>query len=116
MAGVNKKGRERAVARPLFTPEELEELRRADEELDAEFIQTQEEIIASRKRDRDSVLDNMDRRCRKIAENQRAYYEANREKIAENQRAYREANREKYNAYMREYLKKRRENAKLAQC
>ena len=28
----------------LFTPEELEELRRADEELDSEFVQTQEEI------------------------------------------------------------------------
>ncbi len=93
----------------LFTPEELEELRRIDEEIDEEFCQTQEEIEASRARDRQAKLDGMDNRARKIAENKRAYREANREKIAENQRAYREANREKYNKYMREYMKKRRE-------
>ena len=77
----------------LFTPEELEELRKADAELDEKFCQTQEERIASRRRDHDSRLDNMD---------------AKKRKIAENQRAYREANREKYNAYMREYYRKRR--------
>ena len=128
----------------LFTPEELEELRRADEEIDSEFIQTQEEIEASRERDRQAKLANMDNRERKLAENQRAYreanrekiaenqrayreanrekiaenkrayYEANREKIAENQRAYREANREKWNKYMREYMRKRREEKKAA--
>lgn len=36
----------------LFTPEELEELRRADEELEADFRQTPEEIRESRQRDR----------------------------------------------------------------
>ena len=92
----------------LFTPEELEELRRADAELDESFTQTQEEINESRKRDKEARLDRMDNKGRKIAENQRAYREANREKIAENQRAYREANREKYNRYMREYAKKKR--------
>ena len=95
------------MARKLFTAEELEELRRADEELDESFVQTQDEINESRRRDRASQLDNMDAKHRKIAENQRAYYEANREKIAENQRAYREANREKINAYMRGYRKRR---------
>ena len=102
------------MARKLFTAEELEELRRADEELDESFVQTQEEIEESRRRDRASRLDNMDAKSRKIAENQRAYREANREKIAENQRAYREANREKYNAYMREYLRRRRGSAATA--
>ena len=102
------------MARKLFTPEELEEIRQADEELDESFAQTQDEINESRRRDRAAKLDNMDAKTRKIAENQRAYYEANREKIAENQRAYYEANREKYNAYMREYLRKRRSEAK--QC
>ena len=111
----------------LFTPEELEELRRADAEIDETFCQTQEERVASRKRDRDAKLDSMDGKSKKIAENKRAYYEANREKIAENQRAYREANREKiaenkrayreanrekYNAYMRNYLRKKRELAR----
>ena len=88
----------------LFTPEELEELRRADEALDESFVQTQEEIELSRERGRKSRLSNMDPDKRKIAEYQRAYYEANKDKIAESQRAYREANREKYNAYMRNYF------------
>ena len=74
----------------LFTPEELEELRRADAELDEEFVQTQEEIVASRNRDKSVRFDRMNNKEKKIAENQRAYYEANREKIAENQRAYRD--------------------------
>jgi hypothetical protein len=89
----------------LFTKEELEELRRADAELEEDFRQTPEEIRQSRERDREAKLDRLDNKEKKIAENQRAYYEANREKIAENQRAYREANREAYNAYMREYMR-----------
>ena len=116
----------------LFTKEELEELRRADAELDEEFVQTQEEIDESRKRDKAFLLDRLDRKSKKIAENQRAYYEANREKIAENkrayyeanrekiaenQRAYREANREKYNEYHRNYQRKKREAAlRGAEC
>lgn len=92
----------------LFTSEELEELRRADEALDESFVQTQEEIELSRERDRKSRLSNMDPDKRKIAESQRAYREANKDKIAEYQRAYREANREKYNAYMRNYFAARR--------
>ena len=96
----------------LFTPEELEELRRADEALDESFVQTQEEIELSRERDRKSRLSNMDPDKRKIAESQRAYYEANKDKIAEYQRAYYEANREKYNAYMRNYFAARRAKKK----
>ena len=95
----------------LFTPEELEELRRADAELDEEFVQTQEEINASRKRDKESKLDRLDNKSKKIAENQRAYREANREKIAENQRAYRAKNREKWNAYLRAYRKRKKAEA-----
>ena len=96
----------------LFTPEELEELRRADEALDESFVQTQEEIELSRERDRKSRLSSMDPDKRKIAEYQRAYYEANKDKIAESKRAYREANREKYNAYMRNYFAARRAKKK----
>lgn len=110
------------MGKPLFTPEELAELAAFDAEIDESDI-TQNEIDASRERDREAVLAGMSKRNRKIAENQRAYYEANREKIAENQRAYREANREKiaeakrtyyeanrekWNAYQREYKKRRR--------
>ena len=125
------------MGKPLFTPEELAELAAFDAEIDESDI-TQNEIDASRERDREDVLAGMSKRNRKIAEyqrayyeanrekiaeyqrayyeanrekiaeNQRAYYDANREKIAENQRAYREANREKWNAYQREYKKRRR--------
>ena len=96
----------------LFTPEELEELRRTDEALDESFVQTQEEIELSRERDRKSRLSNMDPDKRKLAEYQRSYYEANKDKIAESQRSYREANREKYNAYMRNYFAARRAKKK----
>jgi hypothetical protein len=83
----------------LFTKEELEELRRADAKLDEEFVQTREEIVESRKRDKQARLDRMDSKSKKIAENKRAYYEANREKI---------------NEYMRNYMRKKKEAAKLA--
>ena len=96
----------------LFTPEELEELRRADEALDESFVQTQEEIELSRERDRKSRLSNMEPDKRKLAESKRSYREANKDKIAESQRAYREANREKYNAYMRNYFAARRAKKK----
>ena len=93
--------------RPMFTPEELAEMAVFDAEIEDEPL-TNEEIRESRERDRAALDDRKDKRQKKIAENQRAYYEANREKIAENQRAYREANREKINAYMREYQRRRR--------
>ena len=95
------------MGKPLFTPEELAELAAFDAEIDESDI-TQNEIDASRERDREAVLAGMSKRNRKIAENQRAYREANREKIAEYQRAYYEANREKWNTYQREYKKRRR--------
>ena len=82
----------------LFTPEELEELRRADAELDEEFVQTQEERVASRNRDRRARIEGM---------------EPDRRKIAENQRAYREANREKLNAYFREYRRRKKAEAAM---
>ena len=113
----------------LFTEEELEELRRADAELDEEFSLTPEDLQFSRHLDRDAKLDRLDNQGRrkaaqqaayreankdKIAAQQAAYYEANKDKIAAQQAAYREANREKYNAYMREYRRKRREAKKKA--
>ena len=107
----------------FFTEKELEEMRRADEEIEANFRLTNEDIRRSRELDENAkfarksnnqqkIAENQrayrEANREKIAENQRAYYEANREKIAENQRAYREANREKINEYMRLYLRKRR--------
>lgn len=86
----------------MFTPEELEELRRADAEIDENFRLTNEEIQASRNIDRESVVDRKDNRGKKIADYQAAYREANKEKIAARQAAWFERNREKWNAYQRE--------------
>lgn len=77
----------------LFTAEELEELRRADEEIEKSYRQTSDDIRQSRQRDKQMKLDRLDNKGRKIAERKAAYYEAHREK---------------YNAYMREYQKRRR--------
>ena len=102
------------MRKPLFTPEELAEMATADAEIENEPI-TMEEIAASRRRDKAAKHAQKDKKAQKIAENKRAYYEANREKIAENQRAYYKNNPEKYEkhkAYMREYMKKRRTEAK----
>lgn len=82
------------MGKPLFTPEELAELAAFDAEIDESDI-TQNEIEASRERDREAVLSGMSKREKKIAEAQRAYYEANREK---------------WNSYMREYRKRRKEH------
>ena len=113
------------MARPMFTPEELAELAAADAQIDETFIQTQEERVLSRKRDRAAVVANMDPERRKIAESQRAYreankdkiaeskrayYEANKDKIAESQRAWQKRNREKRNAYQREYRARKKES------
>lgn len=92
----------------LFTAEELEELRRVDEEIDADFCQTQEEIKESRRRDKTAALDKKDNRGRKIAERNAAYYEANKDKIAERNAAWMRKNREKWNAYQREYRRKKK--------
>ena len=74
-----------------FTAEELAAMRLADEEIEREFRWTNEELEASRKRDRESTLDQKDFAAQKLAEYQKAYYEANREKINEKRRRkYRE--------------------------
>ena len=78
------------MSRPLFTPEELEALARIDAELEAAPV-TADELADSRRRDRAAKLDSMDKRTRRIAEQQRQYREAHREEIAEQKRQYYEA-------------------------
>ena len=95
------------MGKPLFSPEELAELAAADAELDETFAQTQEEIEASRLRDREAALDGMDNKERKRAAQQAAYREANKDKIAAQQAAWFKNNREKWNAYQRERRRKR---------
>ena len=74
-----------------FTAEELAAMRLADEEIEREFRWTNEELEASRERDRESTLDQKDFAAQKLAAQKKAYYEANREKINEKRRRkYRE--------------------------
>lgn len=97
------------MGKNLFTKEELEEIRRADAEIDATFRMTNEDLRRSRAVDREAVLERMDSQTRKIAAQQAAYYEANKDKIAAQKAAYREANKDKYKAYMRDYYKRRKQ-------
>ena len=94
----------------LFTDEELEAMRLADEEIEKEFLMTPEEWAESKARDRQARIDRLDNKGRKIAAQQAAYYEANREKIAAQRAAYYEANREKI-AAQREYRRRKRQLA-----
>ena len=87
----------------LFTAAELEELRRADAEIDKEYALTPQEIKASRKLDREAELERMDPQKRRVAAQKAAYYEANKERIAAQQAAYYEANKERIAAYQAAY-------------
>jgi len=86
-----------------FTPEEIEEMRRADEKIERDFRWTRDELAASRSRDAEATIFQKDTRCRSIAEYQKAYYEANKDSIAEYQKAYREANKDSIAEYQRAY-------------
>ena len=86
-----------------FTPEEIEEMRRADEEIERDFRWTNDELAASRSRDAEVAFLRKDTRGRSIAEKQRAYREANKDSIAEYQRAYREANKDSIAEKQRAY-------------
>ena len=91
-----------------FTAAEWEEMRRADEEIEREFRLTNDDLIREREMAREIALERMPPEKRRIAEYQRAYYEANRDSIAEYQRAYREANRDSIAEYQRAYYEANR--------
>ena len=78
-----------------FTAEELAELAAFDAEIDDSFQITPEEMAFSRAADRAAMLSRKDNRGRKVAEYQKAYYEANKDKVAEQRRRKR---KEKNNA------------------
>ena len=78
-----------------FTAAELEEMRRADDEIEKEFRLEEEDLRTSKELDRIAKFEELPYEKRKVAEYQKAYREANREKVAAYQKAYREANREK---------------------
>ena len=91
-----------------FTKEELEAMRMADEEIERDFRWTNEELEASRERDRVSIFDRKDVAAQKVATQQKAWYEANREKVAAKKKAYYEANREKINEKRRRKYREKR--------
>ena len=89
------------MSRSIFTPEELEELRRADAEIEAGFVMTPEERREIKQRDKKKRMVSEAARLRSI-ERSKAYYWANREKVLAQQKARYEANREELRAYHRE--------------
>ena len=92
-----------------FTAEELAAMRLADEEIERDFRWTNEELEASRERDRVSIFDRKDVSAQKVAAQKKAWYEANREKVATQQKAYYEANREKVASKKKAYYEANRE-------
>lgn len=74
-----------------FTPEEIDEMRRADDEIERDFRWTNDELAASRRRDSEAVRLRKDNRECSIAEYQRAYRKANKDSIGEKQRWIRKA-------------------------
>ena len=98
-----------------FTVQELEEMRLADEEIEREFCQTQEEIEASRRRDRRAEFEALPIEKRKVAASKKAWYEANREKVVAYQKAWYEANREKVAAYQKARYEANREKVAASQ-
>ena len=74
-----------------WTPAELEEMARADAEIEASARLTDAEIMLGRLIDREAILDRMDSKQKRIAEGKRRYYEAHREEIAEGKRELRDA-------------------------
>ena len=111
-----------------FTPEELEAMRLADEEIDREFeaqyVADQVDKEIDKWLDELAVADMMDHRSYRrrkqqkkcsaayraehkdeIAAYQAAYYAEHKDEIAAKMAAYRAEQRESYNAYMREYMR-----------
>ena len=95
---LNKEVRELA-----FTPEELEAMRLADEEIEREFSLSVDDIVASNGLDRSSLYDRKCEKERKVAAQNKAYRKANKDRIAEYQKAYRKANKDKVAARRKAY-------------
>ena len=98
-----------------FTAAELEEMRRADEEIERDFRWTQEELEASRRRDRAAVFAALPPEKQRNAASRKAYREANRDKVAATQKAYREVNRDKVAAAKKAYYEANRDKVAAAQ-
>lgn len=74
-----------------WTAEELTEMAKADAEIEAHFVLSNEEFTVSRELDRKATLEAMLPEQRKRYEYQRRYRAANKEKVAEYQRVLKAA-------------------------
>lgn len=90
------------MSRSIFTPEELEELRRADAEIEAGFVMTREERMEIKRRDKKPRKVSEESRLRNI-ERSKAYYREHREEILAYQKDYYREHREEMRAVRREY-------------
>ena len=90
------------MSRSIFTPEELEELRRADEEIEAGFVITREERMEINRRGKKNRNLSPETRA-KNTERSKAYYREHREDILAHQKAYYREHREEMCAERREY-------------
>ena len=70
-----------------FTPEELEAMRLADEEIEREFSLSVDDIAASDELDRAALYDRKSEKERKVAARRKAYQEANKDKVAAQKKA-----------------------------
>ena len=70
-----------------FTPEELEAMRLADEEIEREFSLSVDDIAASNELDRAALYDRKSEKERKVAAQNKAYRKANKDKVAARRKA-----------------------------
>lgn len=92
-----------------FTPEELEEMRRADAEIDAEDINDFEQMRESRIRDREIKNAAAPESVRRERERARARYAENRDKNLARERERRRTHREYFAAKGKAYYEANRE-------
>ena len=70
-----------------FTPEELEAMRLADEEIEREFSLSVDDIAASNELDRAALYDRKSEKERKVSAQRKSYREANKDKVAARRKA-----------------------------
>ena len=95
-----------------FTPEELEEMRRADAQIEEDFRREKREVMQayySRNRERRLAQNKAwrDKNPEKVKKSNRAWREKNRERLKAKDRAYYAANRERILERKRESKNKR---------
>lgn len=110
---------EGGVAMDQWTQEEIEAMRLADAEIEAEFRMTLDEIEESRERDTEALDGQLDfrdlhRQLYNRSYNKR-YYEKNREKLNCRCRAYHAANRERENRRSEAWREANRDYSKTYQ-